>query len=84
MEFAIIEYALTEARIKYQPEEIGNVEMDLDRISFTLASRSCAYLIRLWDMSEEDGVMKIDYTLYQDNANGGATPLDGGVFCAGK
>ena len=75
VELAIIEHALRGARITYQPEEIGGVEMDCDRVCFTLSSKDSAYLIRMWDMSEEGGLVKIEYTLYRENRSGGAMPL---------
>ena len=68
--------ALQKAGIAFDPQDLLNVDMDLDRVYFNLKNEPKDYIIRMWNIGPEE----VDYSLYKDNDRGGADEIAAGVY----
>lgn len=72
----LIYEALQKAGIVFEPQDILNADMDLDRVYFNIKDEPKDYIIRMWNIGAEE----VEYSLYKDNDRGGADELTSGVY----
>ena len=79
-EYRIIGDALNKAEIAFEPEDIVDVDMDIDRVYFHLEGEDKEYIIRMWDAFNEGNATVVRYSLYKDSDRGGADELMESTF----
>ena len=74
--------ALNGAEIEFDINDICNVEMDADYLNFAIKGATDSYFIRLWDMSDWEDKVVIEYSLYKANIMGSADMLFDSIYIA--
>ena len=83
-EYRLICEALEGAEIDFNVNDICNVVMDADQISFTITGCPDSYFVRMWDMRDWEDKVVVEYSLYKANLMSGADLVFDSLFISEK